>query len=142
ATPTATACSPGSASSRCSATSRITTTRCTQPCSRNRCCSSAPAWRSSRRASRCTAGGRNERRRTVRKVIAVLAGLVVLGAANWTIQSRERLLADGRVVLLELAPVDPRSLIQGDYMALRFKAADDAFGGARQESAADGRLVV
>ena len=78
----------------------------------------------------------------MRKVIAVLAGLVVLGAANWTIQSRERLLADGRVVLLELAPVDPRSLIQGDYMALRFKAADDAFGGARQESAADGRLVV
>jgi len=28
-----------------------------------------------------------------------------------------------QVVYLELAPVDPRSLIQGDYMALRFALA-------------------
>ena len=32
----------------------------------------------------------------------------------------ERTLRDGQWVLLELAPVDPRSLMQGDYMALRF----------------------
>jgi uncharacterized membrane-anchored protein len=61
----------------------------------------------------------------MRKTIAIVAGLAVLGLANWTIYQRERQLAEGAVVLLELAPVDPRSLMQGDYMALRFQLADD-----------------
>ena len=38
----------------------------------------------------------------------------VLVGAGWIIWSNERILADGRVVLLELAPIDPRSLMQGD----------------------------
>ena len=46
------------------------------------------------------------------------------------------------MALLELAPVDPRSLIQGDYMALRFRAADDAFRGRTRPEAADGRIVL
>src|SRR5690606_7317940 len=37
-----------------------------------------------------------------------------------------RILADGQSVMLALAPVDPRSLMQGDYMALRFAAANEA----------------
>ena len=78
----------------------------------------------------------------MRKAIAILAGLAVLAAANYTIYSRERQLAEGTVVLLELAPVDPRSLMQGDYMALRFKVADEAFGRGPQEQARDGRIVV
>ncbi len=78
----------------------------------------------------------------MRKTIAILAGLAVLGAANWTIYKRERQLAEGAVVLLELAPLDPRSLMQGDYMALRFKVEVDAFGRARKEDLADGRIVV
>ena len=32
---------------------------------------------------------------------------------------------DGQLVLLELAPVDPRSLMQGDYMALRYKISEN-----------------
>jgi uncharacterized membrane-anchored protein len=75
-------------------------------------------------------------------MLAVLAGLAVLAAANWTIYSRERQLAEGAVVLLELAPVDPRSLMQGDYMALRFKVENDAFGRDRGRPAEDGRIVV
>ena len=78
----------------------------------------------------------------MRKAIAILAGLAVLGAANWTIYARERLLAEGAVVLLELAPIDPRSLMQGDFMALRFKVEVDAFGPARKEDLTDGRIVV
>jgi uncharacterized membrane-anchored protein len=78
----------------------------------------------------------------MRKAIAILAGLAVLGLANWTIYKRERLLAEGAVVLLELAPIDPRSLMQGDYMALRFKVEVDAFGRGRKEDLADGRIVV
>ncbi|TAK50612.1 MAG: hypothetical protein EPO27_04070 [Betaproteobacteria bacterium] len=78
----------------------------------------------------------------MRKAIALLAGVAVLGVANWTIYSRERLLTEGRLVLLELAPVDPRSLMQGDYMALRFRATDDAFGRGRVADAGDGRIIV
>jgi uncharacterized membrane-anchored protein len=79
----------------------------------------------------------------MRKVIAVTAGLLLLAAVNWSIYQRERLLKDGRVVLLELAPVDPRSLMQGDYMALRFKVADQVFGRGRTKVASeDGRIVV
>ena len=79
----------------------------------------------------------------MRKAIAVGAGLLFLGLASWTVAERERQLAQGRVVLLELAPVDPRSLMQGDYMALRFKASDDAFGRfGRVKDVADGRLIV
>jgi len=79
----------------------------------------------------------------MRKTIAIVAGVIVLALANWTVAERERQLAEGRVVLLELAPVDPRSLMQGDYMALRFKAADDAFGRfGRVKETADGRLIV
>lgn len=79
----------------------------------------------------------------MRKAIAVAAGLLVLVAVNWTIHGRERLLDTGQVVLLELAPVDPRSLMQGDYMALRFKAADQSFGRGRGTTGADdGHIVV
>jgi len=78
----------------------------------------------------------------MRKTIAIIAGLIVLGAVNWGIYERERLLAEGQVVLLELAPVDPRSLMQGDYMALRFKVVDDAFGRGRAKDVKDGRIVV
>ena len=78
----------------------------------------------------------------MRKVLAVLAGLAVLGAANWAIYGREKQLAEGAVVLLELAPVDPRSLMQGDYMALRFKVTEDAFRSLPGETQDDGRVVL
>ena len=44
----------------------------------------------------------------------------VLGVAAWGVWTNERILSGGQTVLLELAPVDRRSLMQGDYMALRF----------------------
>ena len=52
--------------------------------------------------------------------IVLAALLLLLAAVNFTIWQRENLLRNGQVLLLELAPVDPRSLMQGDYMALRF----------------------
>ena len=60
----------------------------------------------------------------MRKALALGAGALLLVLANWAVFERERQLAEGRVVLLELAPVDPRSLMQGDYMALRFQLAE------------------
>lgn len=77
-----------------------------------------------------------------RKWMAVAAGVAILVIANLSIHARERLMTEGRVAILELAPVDPRSLMQGDYMALRFKAADEAFGRAAKPRMKDGRVVI
>jgi uncharacterized membrane-anchored protein len=63
---------------------------------------------------------------SLRSALAIVAGLAILAGVNYSIMGKERLLAEGRVVYLELAPVDPRSLMQGDYMALRFRAGDEA----------------
>jgi len=59
-----------------------------------------------------------------RNAVVLLWCVVVLVLVNRAILEKEQLLAEGRVVFLELAPVDPRSLMQGDYMALRFRIAD------------------
>lgn len=61
------------------------------------------------------------------KTIAVITLVVVLGLVNWSIVKKEKHLAQGKIVYLELAPVDPRSLMQGDYMALRFRLANDVY---------------
>jgi len=63
------------------------------------------------------------------------AFLLVAAVALWAIRDNERVLAEGRVVLAELAPVDPRSLMQGDYMALRY-AIDAALSDAAEKRAA------
>jgi len=57
--------------------------------------------------------------------IAVISLLCILGLVNWAIAEKEKHLTEGRVVYLDLVPVDPRSLMQGDYMALRFRMAND-----------------
>ena len=54
------------------------------------------------------------------RLLTLLGALLVLGAVNVTIYGKERIKSHGEVVYLQLAPVDPRSLMQGDYMALRF----------------------
>ncbi len=61
------------------------------------------------------------------RTIALISLIVVLGLVNWSIYKKEEQLANGRVVYLGLVPVDPRSLMQGDYMDLRFKVADDVY---------------
>ena len=60
-----------------------------------------------------------------RGAVALLAAVAALAAVNYSIAAKERLLAHGRVVYLELAPVDPRSLMQGDYMQLNYRIADE-----------------
>lgn len=65
--------------------------------------------------------------------------LVVLTSLGLVIQ-RERIVATGTPMLLELAPRDPRSLMQGDYMRLAYALNSQA----QQASlgATDGHLVV
>lgn len=61
------------------------------------------------------------------KKIAIGSLIFILVLVNWSIVSKEKHLAEGKTVYLELAPVDPRSLMQGDYMALRFRLADEVY---------------
>lgn len=65
------------------------------------------------------------------------AGAVVLVVANAAIWEKEALIRHGAPVFVELAPVDPRSLMQGDYMALNY-----ALPPSVRWSAADGAKLV
>lgn len=46
--------------------------------------------------------------------------IALLGAVNYKVQQFEDVLATGKPVILKIAPVDPRSLMQGDYMVLNY----------------------
>jgi uncharacterized membrane-anchored protein len=80
----------------------------------------------------------------MRKYTVLVFGLIILVIANYSIYSRENVVRNGEVVLLELAPVDPRSLMQGDYMRLRFSVSNDAFGRSRniKDKPLDGYVVL
>ncbi len=57
--------------------------------------------------------------------------LIILLGVNAGIWQKKTQISNGRQVFIELLPVDPRSLMQGDYMALNFQLAglpDTAFG--------------
>jgi uncharacterized membrane-anchored protein len=60
-----------------------------------------------------------------RWIIILINLIILLGLFNNSILQKEELLTDGQLVLLELAPVDPRSLMQGDYMRLRYAISDN-----------------
>lgn len=62
----------------------------------------------------------------MKKIVFWSPTLLVIVVVNFLILSKENTLANGRTMLLRLAPVDPRSLIQGDYMALRYAIAEEA----------------
>ena len=59
-----------------------------------------------------------------RNLILWTVAIVTFAIVNYQSYQREMLKANGRVILLELAPVDPRSLMQGDYMQLRYALAE------------------
>jgi uncharacterized membrane-anchored protein len=53
-------------------------------------------------------------------IIVAFNLILVLFLFNRSIVEKEHLLSNGKLVLLKLAPVDPRSLMQGDYMRLNY----------------------
>ena len=86
------------------------------------------------------------------KKVALLALIVILALVNWSIYKKEQHIQNGVTIYLELAPVDPRSLMQGDYMALRFAMAREIYnhlpkrekyrGWEQNADAQDGKVVV
>jgi uncharacterized membrane-anchored protein len=58
-------------------------------------------------------------------IIILLNLIVLLCFLNFSVFKKESLLAKGKLVLIALAPVDPRSLMQGDYMHLNYEIAQN-----------------
>ena len=54
--------------------------------------------------------------------------VLVLLFFGFNIVKNEKVLSEGEIVLLELRPVDPRSLMQGDYMTLHFEVCNHIYG--------------
>ena len=68
--------------------------------------------------------------RPLQYLLLALGLLLVLGGANYDIIRKQHVVDDGTQVLLPIRPADPRSLLQGDYMTLRYARAalpPDAF---------------
>lgn len=59
----------------------------------------------------------------MRRLLVFIIAIVVLAVVNFEIYQKEQLLAEGMTVFLELGPRDPRSIMQGDYMILRYQIA-------------------
>ena len=73
--------------------------------------------------------------------ILIIANLILLlGYFNWSVYKKEQTLKDGQLILLQLAPVDPRSLMQGDYMRLSYKEASSDL--LDQQTVNDNELVI
>jgi len=64
----------------------------------------------------------------MRRLAFLLTGLALLAGINATVWRFEHAMSQGEVVLIELAPVDPRSLMQGDYMRLNYALARQLAG--------------
>lgn len=60
----------------------------------------------------------------MRKIAILTTFLLFSVTIFYSIFQKETLLKNGEVVRLKLAPVDPRSIMQGDYMILRYKIAN------------------
>lgn len=56
--------------------------------------------------------------------IMPLVALLVVALMSKNVLDKENLMAHGKQVYFQLAPVDPRSLMQGDYMRLSYAVLD------------------
>lgn len=70
-----------------------------------------------------------------------LSALAILALVNFSIYQQEQQLSNGDIVVFELAPVDPRSLMQGDYMALNYQITNQISQANEQENH-DGLFIV
>lgn len=57
----------------------------------------------------------------MRKLLYAGFGLAIVGLLNFGVVQKEQVLREGDGLYLKLQPVDPRSLLQGDFMRLGFE---------------------
>ena len=61
----------------------------------------------------------------MRMKLTLALGLVVLAVLNFWVYRKELFIETAEEVYFELAPVDPRSLMQGDYMRLNYRIVEN-----------------
>ena len=61
----------------------------------------------------------------MRKLYILAVLVLFLGGYGLSVYRMEAVLAEGKTILLPLAPVDPRAPLMGDYMALRYVVNND-----------------
>ena len=61
----------------------------------------------------------------MRKLYILAVLVLFLGGYGLSVYRMETVLAEGKTILLALAPVDPRAPLMGDYMALRYVVNND-----------------
>ena len=59
----------------------------------------------------------------IKKTIYIISAIWLLIISVWTIKN-EIILANGREVILETVPVDPRDIVMGDYVILNYEITD------------------
>ncbi|WP_367110671.1 GDYXXLXY domain-containing protein [uncultured Psychrobacter sp.] len=79
--------------------------------------------------------------------VALLGLALIIVTMTINVATYESHLATGETILLELAPVDPRGFMQGDYMALRYALEDEVFAALNQDHGrppnnAEGYIIV
>ena len=77
-----------------------------------------------------------------RLLVLVVTTAAILVMINIQIANKQDILENGHTLLLQLAPRDPRSLLQGDYMALRYAMTDEVAHAAKAAKISDGRVIV
>lgn len=58
-------------------------------------------------------------------LLIILNLVLLLVYFNYSVMEKETLLKNGQTILLKLRPVDPRSLMQGDYMNLNYDISNN-----------------
>lgn len=71
----------------------------------------------------------------MRKLYILAVLVLFLGGYGLSVYRMETVLAEGKTILLALAPVDPRAPLMGDYMALRYVVNNDIRNALRRQSA-------
>ena len=74
----------------------------------------------------------------MRKLYILAVLVLFLGGYALSVYRMETVLAEGKTILLPLAPVDPRAPLMGDYMALRYVVNNDIRNALRRQRAAQG----
>ncbi len=76
------------------------------------------------------------------KSVFLITSALVLAALNAIVVQKEQFIQSHDSLYLELAPADPRSLMQGDYMALNYSVSNAARSNAWNRESENGYFVI
>jgi len=61
----------------------------------------------------------------MRNVILIICTIVIFIIFNYAVYEKQQILSDGDIVLLKISPMDPRSIMQGDYIAFKYAIEEE-----------------